>query len=110
MGLFLLQQYISNALLFLASDCQKMWRTLRDRYARELKAIESGMGSGEVYKTSWPLFEILSFLKEYIRSRRYGNGTYFCTVLILHCFSFLLRQKVLVLIKSCTLLKQLYSS
>ncbi|XP_064469801.1 uncharacterized protein LOC135384533 [Ornithodoros turicata] len=56
-----------------ATDCQKAWRGIRDRYARELRSTESkrsGMGAGEVYQSSWPLFKTLKFLKEFIKQRR----------------------------------------
>ncbi|XP_064463565.1 uncharacterized protein LOC135374555 [Ornithodoros turicata] len=56
-----------------ATDCQKAWRGIRNRYARELRSTESkrsGMGAGEVYQSSWPLFKTLEFLKEFIKQRR----------------------------------------
>ncbi|XP_064483026.1 transcription factor Adf-1-like [Ornithodoros turicata] len=55
-----------------ACDCQKTWRGIRDRYARELRASEekrSGMSAAGVYKSNWPLFTTLDFLKEFIRPR-----------------------------------------
>nr|XP_029728545.1 uncharacterized protein LOC115266454 [Aedes albopictus] len=50
----------------------KRWRTLRDRYAREVKRIEELTRSGAECvedQETWVLFESLSFLKDHLTRR-----------------------------------------
>lgn len=50
----------------------KKWKSIRDRYVRELKKIKE-RNSGEavpVYVPTWPLFEELTFLNDSVRHRQ----------------------------------------
>lgn len=52
------------------------WKSLRDQYSREMRKViasqpRSGAGSEELsYKSTWPLFNELSFLKDVIKPRK----------------------------------------
>ncbi|KAH7966273.1 hypothetical protein HPB49_014974 [Dermacentor silvarum] len=53
-------------------ECHKLWKRLRDRYTRELKAIESAQrsGSGYVSRRAWEFAESMAFYKECGRPRK----------------------------------------
>ncbi|XP_003740663.1 uncharacterized protein LOC100898457 [Galendromus occidentalis] len=67
------------------ASCQKLWKTLRDRFIRELRAVENSERAGKKSKdepaSSWPYYERLSFYKDcgraprtYTRSRKPRNS------------------------------------
>lgn len=63
---------LSMYLPFLVDSVTKRWRTLRDRYAREVKRIEELTRSGAECvedQETWVLFESLSFLKDHLTRR-----------------------------------------
>ncbi|KAH9364611.1 hypothetical protein HPB48_012842 [Haemaphysalis longicornis] len=53
-------------------DCQKLWKRLRDRYTRELKAIEMSKRSGSPYmaKQTWEFGNSMEFYKDCGRQRK----------------------------------------
>ncbi|XP_077483711.1 uncharacterized protein LOC144093855 [Amblyomma americanum] len=53
-------------------DCLKLWKRLRDRYTRELKAIEGSKrsGSGYVSRRTWEFAESMAFYKDCGRPRK----------------------------------------
>ncbi|KAH7986595.1 hypothetical protein HPB49_025890 [Dermacentor silvarum] len=55
-----------------ATDCQKLWKRLRDRYTREQKAIEltQRSGSGFVARKTWEFAQAMEFYKQCGRPRK----------------------------------------
>nr|XP_037289544.1 uncharacterized protein LOC119183321 isoform X1 [Rhipicephalus microplus] len=53
-------------------ECLKLWKRLRDRYTRELKAIEETKrsGSGYVSRRAWEFTESMAFYKHCGRQRK----------------------------------------
>ncbi|KAM7304181.1 uncharacterized protein ISCGN_014081 [Ixodes scapularis] len=53
-------------------EAQKAWKRLRDKYVRELKAVEvaTRSGSGFVRKKQWAFIETMAFYKDHIRVRK----------------------------------------
>ncbi|KAL3225605.1 hypothetical protein MRX96_049168 [Rhipicephalus microplus] len=52
-------------------ECLKLWKRLRDRYTRELKAIEeTKSGSGYVSRRAWEFTESMAFYKHCGRQRK----------------------------------------
>uniref|UniRef100_A0A224YH48 Alcohol dehydrogenase transcription factor myb/sant like protein n=1 Tax=Rhipicephalus zambeziensis TaxID=60191 RepID=A0A224YH48_9ACAR len=53
-------------------ECLKLWKRLRDRYTRELKAIEATKksGSGYVSRRAWEFTESMAFYKHCGRPRK----------------------------------------
>ena len=52
-----------------SDECHKRWKTLRDRYVRELKKTKQKK-SGDAYVSHWCLFEVLSFLEDSVRHKQ----------------------------------------
>ncbi|XP_054081686.1 uncharacterized protein LOC128919930 [Zeugodacus cucurbitae] len=50
-------------------QCSKRWLTLRERFSREVRKMEAPSGSGASNAETWPLFDNMSFLKQYIQPR-----------------------------------------
>lgn len=52
-------------------DCQRRWKSLRDKYVRELKKVKKKKSGeeGPPVISCWPLFEIMSFIDETVRHR-----------------------------------------
>ncbi|XP_036319832.1 transcription factor Adf-1-like [Rhagoletis pomonella] len=50
-------------------QCTRRWQTLRERYSRELKKSDAPSGSAAALMDNWPLFENMSFLKEFVKPR-----------------------------------------
>ena len=50
---------------------QRRWKTLRERYAKELKKRKkpTGTGADEVVK-DWEYLQLMSFLKDFIKQRK----------------------------------------
>ena len=50
---------------------KRRWKCLRDKYVREKKKITMGKSGdeGPPPKSTWPLFEIMSFIDETIHHR-----------------------------------------
>ena len=52
-------------------ECQKRWKRLRDKYVREKKKKKGKTGdAAPVVVSSWPLYEVLDFLRETVRHKR----------------------------------------
>lgn len=49
-------------------ECRKRWRTLRERYTRELKLMKFGGGTKTI--CSWEFFRHLGFLIDHIKYRK----------------------------------------
>ena len=52
-------------------ECSKKWKSLRDRFVRELKKVKlrkSG-DSGPAYTPTWPLFSVMMFLLDSVKHR-----------------------------------------
>ena len=55
---------------FSADDCSKKWKSLRDRYVREVKKVKarkSDDGTDTTYVPKWRLYHILSFVGDTVR-------------------------------------------
>ncbi|KAL0107391.1 hypothetical protein PUN28_008326 [Cardiocondyla obscurior] len=65
-------QEIGNILGASASDCQVRWGRLRERYSREkkMREKESRSGSGSTTRPTFPLYEQMHFLYNFVKSRR----------------------------------------
>ncbi|XP_064470151.1 transcription factor Adf-1-like [Ornithodoros turicata] len=62
-------QAISLVVGMSVDQCQRTWRNLRDRYARELRATKQPSGSGRSTREAWALMKPLSLLSRFIRPR-----------------------------------------
>ncbi|KAM7298136.1 hypothetical protein ISCGN_018761 [Ixodes scapularis] len=53
-------------------DVKKHWKSLRDRYVRELRALEEATrsGSGFIRRKQWQFMELMRFYKDHARPRR----------------------------------------
>ncbi|XP_054737711.1 uncharacterized protein LOC129244121 [Anastrepha obliqua] len=60
---------ISAQLGIAAEDCSKRWKSLRERYSRVLKQVDTLSESKVNATVDWPLFSSLSFLRSYIKQR-----------------------------------------
>ncbi|XP_073848771.1 uncharacterized protein isoform X2 [Musca autumnalis] len=59
---------ISIELCSTALQCKTTWKTLRDKYRRELNANNRPSGSGATSRKQWPLMETMSFLQSSMES------------------------------------------
>ena len=53
-------------------ECMKRWKCLRDKYVRELKKAKCATSGDEgppPKSSSWPLYNIMSFVQESVRHR-----------------------------------------
>ncbi|XP_056643662.1 transcription factor Adf-1-like [Diorhabda carinulata] len=55
---------ISTNLKISISDCQRLWKNLRDKYSRERRSL-NGQGS-----SAWEFYESMKFLDGFVRRRR----------------------------------------
>ena len=53
------------------SDCQKRWKTLRERLVKEIKKTNSSSGDAATSAVVWELFPHMKFLKEFVKHRKY---------------------------------------
>ena len=57
-------------------ECQRRWKSLRDKYVREVKKVKkvkkgkSG-DEGPPLVSCWPLFELMTFIDDTVRHRPY---------------------------------------
>ena len=53
------------------SDCISRWKTLRDKFVREVKKVKKRKSgdSGPPYASTWPLFSMMLFLADSIKHR-----------------------------------------
>ncbi|XP_064470774.1 transcription factor Adf-1-like [Ornithodoros turicata] len=62
---------IGRALNYPDEECHKQWRTIRDKYVREVRqGREDGDTGMDQVQSSWPLFRCLGFLRGHIQMRR----------------------------------------
>nr|XP_014102780.1 uncharacterized protein LOC106627243 [Bactrocera oleae] len=61
---------IGEELGMAAEECAKRWKSLRERYSRELKLVENNAN----FVVEWPLFGALSFLRQFVK-QRHGRST-----------------------------------
>ena len=54
-------------------ECSRRWKSLRDKYVRELRRTRDRRkgDEGPPYVSTWPLYQLLSFLEETVRHRKY---------------------------------------
>uniref|UniRef100_A0A0K8VTB8 Transcription factor Adf-1 n=1 Tax=Bactrocera latifrons TaxID=174628 RepID=A0A0K8VTB8_BACLA len=57
---------IGEELGLTAEECAKRWKSLRERYSRELKLVENN----DNYVVEWPLFGAFSFLRQFVKQRQ----------------------------------------
>ena len=52
-------------------DCTKKWKSLRDHFVRELRKMKRRKSGdeGPVFKSTWPLFDLLMFLEDTVKHR-----------------------------------------
>ena len=52
-------------------ECIRRWKTLRDKYVRELKKVKCRKSgdAGPPYVSCWPAFEMMSFLSDSVKHR-----------------------------------------
>ena len=63
---------VSSKVALSVPECKRKWKNLRDRYVRELKALKKPTGTGGPAPVSqWPYFNIMSFIKDTVRHRKY---------------------------------------
>ena len=68
--------YISYSLqalyysLTIVEQCQKRWKALRERFAREAKKKKKKSGDPADNTPPWAYFELLQFLKEFVKHRK----------------------------------------
>ncbi|XP_067634352.1 uncharacterized protein [Eurosta solidaginis] len=60
-------QQIAYSLGSTAADCSRRFKSLRERYSRELKHLESEGKSEDAVE--WPYFKAMSFLRKYVKQR-----------------------------------------
>ena len=53
-------------------DCISCWKTLRDKFVREVKQRKTG-DSGPAYASTWPLFSMMLFLADSVKHRPLSN-------------------------------------
>ena len=53
-------------------ECAARWKSLRDKFVRELKKVMGGKSgdAGPPHKPTWPLFSIMEFLMSTIQHRQ----------------------------------------
>ena len=68
--------YISYSLqalyysLTIVEQCKKRWKALRERFAREAKEKKKKSGDPADNTPPWAYFELLQFLKEFVKHRK----------------------------------------
>ncbi|KAL1487619.1 hypothetical protein ABEB36_015708 [Hypothenemus hampei] len=69
-------QEISETLNSTTDECIRRWKSLRDRYARELKKENQPSGSSAKNQVTWNLFMHIDFLRDHVSPRSTsGNMT-----------------------------------
>ncbi|KAL1488116.1 hypothetical protein ABEB36_015074 [Hypothenemus hampei] len=61
---------ISGKLNSTVEECIRRWKTLRDRFSREIKKKDMPSGSAGCSRPEWSLLATLEFLKDSVTSRR----------------------------------------
>ena len=52
-------------------DCQKRWKTLRERFVKEMKRKKTKSGKGAVISCHpWELLNQMEFLREFVKHRK----------------------------------------
>lgn len=54
-----------------AEDCKKRWKTLRDKFVREIKKVKKRKSGeeGPLYVSCWPHFQAMMFVSDTIKHR-----------------------------------------
>ena len=52
-----------------AEECTTRWKSLRDKFVREVKKVKGG-DAGSQYTPTWPLYRLLEFLLSTIKHRQ----------------------------------------
>ena len=50
-------------------ECKRRWKSLRDKYVREVKKVKKGKSGdeGPPLVSCWPLFELMTFIDDTVR-------------------------------------------
>lgn len=58
--------------------CFRRWRTLRDKFVRELKKTKDKRSgdAGPVIVSCWPLFDVMSFIGDTVKHKRLSISMY----------------------------------
>lgn len=51
-------------------ECQRRWKTLRERFVKELKKKNKPTGSGATVCAPWELFGHMEFIKDFVKHRK----------------------------------------
>ncbi|KAL1489086.1 hypothetical protein ABEB36_014031 [Hypothenemus hampei] len=57
------------------SELKTRWKTLRERYLKELKESQSKSGQSAAEPPSWEWFESMQFLQPFIKPRKSQSST-----------------------------------
>lgn len=57
-------------ILFIVDQCKAKWKTLRERYGKELKKQNPPSGSGASTSSEWAFTQEMSFLKDCVAPRK----------------------------------------
>ena len=55
---------------FAVEDCQRRWKTLRERFVKETKRRKTKSGQGTTVCVPWELFGHMEFLREFVKHRK----------------------------------------
>ena len=66
---------LTTTLYYTVKECKRRWRTLRERFVREMKTLKAdGSGRNGVEFIPWKLACNMDFLQEFVSHRRYGDN------------------------------------
>lgn len=69
--IFLMLIFITDILHYIAVEqCQSRWRSLRDRYVKEVNGAKPPSGSGAKDGSGWRYMDAMSFLQRHVAPRR----------------------------------------
>ncbi|XP_066256811.1 transcription factor Adf-1-like [Euwallacea similis] len=61
---------IANEMSISVEDVQKLWRYLREKFAKERRTLSSTPSGNEVQESSWPLYNAMSFMRKHVSRRK----------------------------------------
>ena len=60
-------------------EIQKRWKTLRERFVREVKSKKTKSGQGAKSPVPWELLSLLEFLRDFVKHRKLVQNTSYYT-------------------------------